>query len=113
MAVDGMWNGGTQTPANRHSPHHNHLRGARSCARQGLSNKVKHLHLVNSRHVTGDFQAFVLCFRLHFGKDSVTINTAAATVRQLFTSVFERVVFEDGNSAAGASCSSVVNVNNL
>ena len=46
-------------------------------------------------------QAFVLCFRLHFGKDTITINTAAATVRQLFTSVFERVVFEDGNTAAG------------
>ena len=46
-------------------------------------------------------QALVLCFRLHFGKDSVTINTAAATVRQLFTSIFERVVMEDGSSAPG------------
>jgi hypothetical protein len=37
----------------------------------------------------------VLCFRLHFTKDSTTINTAAATVRQLVTMVFERVMTED------------------
>lgn len=37
----------------------------------------------------------VLCFRLHFTKDSTTINTAGATVRQLVSLVFERVVAED------------------
>ena len=37
----------------------------------------------------------VLCFRLHFAKDSTTINTAGATVRQLVSLVFERVVSED------------------
>ena len=40
-------------------------------------------------------QAIVLCFRLHFTKDSTTINTAAATVRQLVSMVFERVMAED------------------
>ena len=40
-------------------------------------------------------QALVLCFRLHFTKDSTTINTAAATVRQLVSMVFERVMTED------------------
>ncbi|XP_013409235.1 protein MON2 homolog [Lingula anatina] len=40
-------------------------------------------------------KAIVLCFRLHFAKDSITINTAAATVRQLVSVVFERVVTED------------------
>lgn len=37
----------------------------------------------------------VLCFRLHFTKDSTTINTAGATVRQLVSLVFERVIVED------------------
>lgn len=37
----------------------------------------------------------VLCFRLHFTKDSTTINTAGATVRQLVSLVFERVIAED------------------
>ncbi|KAG1680890.1 Protein MON2 [Nymphon striatum] len=40
-------------------------------------------------------KAIVLCFRLHFTKDSTTINTASATVRQLVSLVFERVVSED------------------
>ncbi|XP_065255827.1 protein MON2 homolog isoform X3 [Emys orbicularis] len=40
-------------------------------------------------------KAIVLCFRLHFTKDNITNNTAAATVRQVVTVVFERVVFED------------------
>nr|XP_034192055.1 protein MON2 homolog isoform X1 [Osmia lignaria] len=40
----------------------------------------------------------VLCFRLHFTKDSTTINTAGATVRQLVSLVFERVVAEDEQS---------------
>lgn len=37
----------------------------------------------------------MLCFRLHFTKNSTTINTAGATVRQLVYLVFERVVAED------------------
>lgn len=37
----------------------------------------------------------MLCFRLHFAKNSTTINTAGATVRQLVSLVFERVVAED------------------
>lgn len=40
-------------------------------------------------------KALVLCFRLHFTKDSTTINTAGATVRQLVSLVFERVDSED------------------
>ncbi|XP_040200148.1 protein MON2 homolog isoform X4 [Rana temporaria] len=40
-------------------------------------------------------KAIVLCFRLHFTKDSITNNTAAATVRQVVTVVFERMVAED------------------
>ena len=41
-------------------------------------------------------QALVLCFRLHFTKDSITINTAAAAICGLVRDVFERVVTEDG-----------------
>lgn len=37
----------------------------------------------------------MLCFRLHFTKNSTTNNTAGATVRQLVNLVFERVVSED------------------
>lgn len=38
----------------------------------------------------------MLCFRLHFTKDSqAVINTAGATVRQLVALVFERVLYED------------------
>ncbi|XP_063438367.1 protein MON2 homolog isoform X1 [Mytilus trossulus] len=40
-------------------------------------------------------KALVLCFRLHFAKDSTTINTAAATIKQLVSIVFERVLSED------------------
>lgn len=54
------------------------------------------------------FQAIVLCFRLHFTKDNITNNTAAATVRQVVTVVFERVVAEDerykGGHAAYSAC---------
>lgn len=45
-------------------------------------------------------KALVLCFRLHFTKDSTTINTAGATVRQLVSLVFERVIMEDQESDA-------------
>lgn len=47
---------------------------------------VQHDHLA---------KALVLCFRLHFTKDSTTINTAAATIKQLVNVVFERVIIED------------------
>lgn len=47
-------------------------------------------------------KALVLCFRLHFTKDSTTINTAGATVRQLVSLVFERVVVEEYETATGA-----------
>ncbi|XP_047104332.1 protein MON2 homolog [Schistocerca piceifrons] len=55
------------------------------------------LLLTTNTVVHGDTLArnLVLCFRLHFTKDSTTINTAGATVRQLVSLVFERVVAED------------------
>ncbi|XP_012277509.1 protein MON2 homolog isoform X2 [Orussus abietinus] len=55
------------------------------------------LLLTSNAVVHGDTLArnLVLCFRLHFTKDSTTINTAGATVRQLVSLVFERVVVED------------------
>lgn len=37
----------------------------------------------------------VLCFRLYFGKDPIVMNTAEATVKQLVSLVFERVILED------------------
>lgn len=40
----------------------------------------------------------MLCFRLHFAKDTTIGNTAGATVRQLVSLVFERVVIEDASS---------------
>ncbi|CAH0562136.1 unnamed protein product [Brassicogethes aeneus] len=55
------------------------------------------LLLTTNTIVHGDTLAktLVLCFRLHFAKNSTTINTAGATVRQLVSLVFERVVVED------------------
>lgn len=57
---------------------------------------VTHLLVTNSI-VQGETlsKALVLCFRLHFTKDSTTINTASATIRQLVSVVFERVIVED------------------
>ncbi|CAB3409244.1 unnamed protein product [Caenorhabditis bovis] len=48
--------------------------------------------------VTGNTLAkcIVMCFRLHFAKDPVVINAASAAVRQLVSTVFERVIQEDG-----------------
>lgn len=48
--------------------------------------------------VTGPWLAkcLVICFRLNFAKDPIVINTASATVRQMVSCVFERVVQEDG-----------------
>lgn len=40
-------------------------------------------------------KALVLCFRLHFTKDSTTINTAAATIKQLVSAIMDRVMAED------------------
>jgi hypothetical protein len=37
-----------------------------------------------------------MCFRLNFAKDPIVINTASASVRQLISLVFERVIVEDG-----------------
>ncbi|XP_078678105.1 protein MON2 homolog isoform X1 [Branchiostoma floridae x Branchiostoma belcheri] len=42
-------------------------------------------------------KAIVVCFRLHFSKDSSVANTAAATVQQVVSVVFERLVVEDGD----------------
>ncbi|XP_066938872.1 protein MON2 homolog isoform X2 [Macrobrachium rosenbergii] len=44
-------------------------------------------------------KALVLCFRLHFTKDATVVNTASATVRQLVSVVFERVLAEDSKHA--------------
>lgn len=44
---------------------------------------------------TKTHQALALCFRMHFVKDSNTTSTAAATVRQLVSAIFDRVVVED------------------
>ncbi|EGD78983.1 hypothetical protein PTSG_01954 [Salpingoeca rosetta] len=40
-------------------------------------------------------RACVLCFSLHFSRDSTTAAIAAATLRQITTAVFDRVVIED------------------
>lgn len=52
-------------------------------------------------------KTLVLCFRLHFAKDSTTINTAGATVRQLVSLVFERVVNEEQESEANNNADTV------
>lgn len=58
-------------------------------------------------------QNLVLCFRLHFAKDSTTINTAGATVRQLISLVFERVVAEDKESHLKQVDSAPTNIEEL
>lgn len=55
----------------------------------------------------------MLCFRLHFTKDSTTINTAGATVRQLVSLVFERVVAEDDAASATEKSTHQVNLEDL
>ncbi|KJE91042.1 hypothetical protein CAOG_02242 [Capsaspora owczarzaki ATCC 30864] len=40
-------------------------------------------------------KVIVVCFRLYFKKDALTTNTAAATLRQILTVVFDRVTLED------------------
>lgn len=58
-------------------------------------------------------QNLVLCFRLHFAKDSTTINTAGATVRQLISLVFERVVAEDKESSSKQVDNAPTNIEEL
>jgi len=40
-------------------------------------------------------KSIALCFRLHFTKNQIVINTASATIRQLCTVIYERVIVED------------------
>lgn len=40
-------------------------------------------------------KAIALCFRLHFTKNQTINNTASATIRQLVTVIYERVITED------------------
>lgn len=58
-------------------------------------------------------KALVLCFRLHFTKDSTTINTAGATVRQLVSLVFERVTSEENESLTPETTPREVNIEEL
>ncbi|GAB0089087.1 Protein MON2 homolog [Sergentomyia squamirostris] len=58
-------------------------------------------------------KTLVLCFRLHFTKNSTTINTAGATVRQLVSLVFERVVVEETETAAGEPEKREINLEEL
>ncbi|XP_039437762.1 protein MON2 homolog [Culex pipiens pallens] len=58
-------------------------------------------------------KTLVLCFRLHFTKDSTTINTAGATVRQLVSLVFERVVAEEAEAEANQDEKREVNLEEL
>ena len=44
-----------------------------------------------------------MCFRLHFTKDSTTINTAAATIKQLVSAILDRVLAEDQIPTTGWS----------
>ena len=50
-----------------------------------------------SKMVQGDqlARALSLCFRLHFTKDAQTNNAASATIRQLCSVIFDRVMAED------------------
>ena len=42
-------------------------------------------------------KAIALCFRLHFTKNQTINNTASATIRQLVTMIYERVIAEDAS----------------
>lgn len=74
----------SKVSTNRHNPSSAH--------RPSSTNRVSSTSL----------QAIVVCFRLHFTKDSTTINTAGATVRQLVTLVFDRMVQDDKNNSLPA-----------
>lgn len=58
-------------------------------------------------------KTLVLCFRLHFTKDSTTINTAGATVRQLVSLVFERVGTEETEATSSSYEKREVNLEEL
>ncbi|GIY28491.1 protein MON2 homolog [Caerostris extrusa] len=58
-------------------------------------------------------KAIVLCFRLHFTKNSTTNNTASATVRQLVSAVFERIIAEDYSPPEGPSGQNNLHLRNL
>ncbi|XP_017477968.1 PREDICTED: protein MON2 homolog isoform X1 [Rhagoletis zephyria] len=45
-------------------------------------------------------KSLVLCFRLHYTKNSTIVNTAGATIRQLVSLVFERVYLEKDSVAS-------------
>lgn len=55
----------------------------------------------------------VLCFRLHFSKDPTTVNAAAATVRQLVSMVFERVIGEQESKSNDPTENRVINYDEL
>lgn len=73
------------------------------------------LLLTTNSIVHGDTLArnLVLCFRLHFTKDCTTINTAGATIRQLVSLVFERVIAEDEYFRSRESVPQEVNLEEL
>ena len=52
----------------------------------------------------------VLCFKLYFVKDATICTTAAATVRQMVSVIFERVVTED-SQGLGKEISLIFTVN--
>ena len=54
----------------------------------------------------------VLCFKLYFIKDATICTTAAATVRQMVSVIFERVVTED-SKGLGKFCSWSILRNNI
>lgn len=58
-------------------------------------------------------KTIVLCFRLHFTKDSTTINTAGATIRQLVSLVFERAVIEQQESTTSEEEMREINLEEL
>ncbi|KAJ3156735.1 hypothetical protein HDU86_003501 [Geranomyces michiganensis] len=61
--------------------------------------------LSNYRNIHGEVlaEALLLCFRLQETKSPVVNNTAAATVRQMITFVFEKVASENDRLDAGAT----------
>ena len=83
---------------------------AQWCARLHTTEAEEHPEAEDVKILTMFYrsQALVLCFRMHFAKDATTTNTAAATIRQLVSVVFERVVAEDsfasGNGESFYGC---------
>lgn len=49
-------------------------------------------------------KAMVLCFKLYSTKDATICTTAAATVRQMVSVIFERVMIEDEQGLGKLSC---------